>query len=50
MRDRLAYSPHEVSELIGVPYGTVCAEIRAGRLVARKIGKSYRIHCDALDD
>ncbi|WP_163850120.1 helix-turn-helix domain-containing protein [Pseudooceanicola aestuarii] len=49
MKAKLAYSPQEVAELLNVPYGTVCAEIRSGQLVARRVGKSYRIHHQALD-
>ncbi|WP_207471774.1 helix-turn-helix domain-containing protein [Paracoccus fontiphilus] len=47
---RLAYSAAEVSAMIGIPYQTVLAEIRAKRLIARRIGREYRIHRDIIED
>ena len=47
---RIAYSAHEIAEMIGVKHQTILAEIRAGRLVARKVGKEYRIHKDKIDE
>ena len=47
---RIAFSAHEVAEMIGSKYETVLAEIRAGRLVARRVGKEYRIHRDMIDE
>ncbi len=41
---RIAFSALEAAEMMNVKYGTILAEIRAGRLVARKVGKEYRIH------
>ncbi len=47
---RLAYSARETAEIIGSKYETVLAEIRAGRLIARRVGKEYRIHRDMIDE
>ena len=47
---RIAYSAKELSEMIGVNYQTVLCEIRAGKLVARRVGKEYRIHRDVIDE
>ncbi|UWQ37346.1 helix-turn-helix domain-containing protein [Leisingera aquaemixtae] len=47
---RIAFSAHEAAEMINVKYETILAEIRAGRLVARKVGKEYRIHRDMIDE
>ncbi|MDG1338535.1 MAG: helix-turn-helix domain-containing protein [Paracoccaceae bacterium] len=47
---RIAFSAQEVAEMIGVKYQTVLAQIRAGRLVARRVGKEYRIHRDMIDE
>jgi excisionase family DNA binding protein len=46
---RIAYSAREAAELLRVRYQTVLAEIRAGRLVARRVGKEYRIHRDMIE-
>lgn len=46
----IAYDVAEVAEQLRVPPGTIYREIRAGRLIARKVGKAYRIHPDCLDD
>ena len=50
MKRSPVYTTQEAADYLRVSYGTVCAEIRAGRLVARRIGKSYRIHAHALED
>lgn len=50
MKTEFAYSPQQVADLLNVSYGTVCAAIRSGELVARRVGKSYRIHHLALDE
>jgi excisionase family DNA binding protein len=47
---RLAFSAKETADMIGVNYQTILAEIRAGRLVARRVGKEYRIHRDNIDE
>jgi len=47
---RIAYSARETANLIGVKYQTVLAEIRAGRLVARRVGKEYRVHRHMIDE
>lgn len=47
---RIAFDAHEVAAMIGSRYQTVLAEIRAGRLVARRVGKEYRIHRDMIDE
>jgi excisionase family DNA binding protein len=47
---RIACSAQEAAEMIGVKYQTILAEIRAGRLVARRVGKGYRIHRDMIDE
>jgi excisionase family DNA binding protein len=47
---RIAYSAKEVAKMIDVNHQTILAEIRAGRLVARKVGKEYRIHRDSIDE
>ncbi len=47
---RIAFSAQEAAEMIGVNHQTILAEIRAGRLVARRVGKGYRIHRDVIDE
>lgn len=44
------YTVEEVSALLRVKPATVYAEIRAGRLIARRVGKEYRVHPDRLDE
>jgi excisionase family DNA binding protein len=48
--ERICYTPREVEAMTGIPYGTVLSEIRAKRLIARKIGIRYYIHRDRLDE
>ena len=50
MVERIAYSAQEAAEAVGVPYGTILAEIRGGRLVARRVEKEYRVYRDVLDE
>jgi excisionase family DNA binding protein len=38
-QEREAFSPDEFAQRYGIGRGTVFSEIKAGRLVARKIGK-----------
>lgn len=46
---RIAYSAEEVAEMLGSKYETILSEVRAGRIVARRVGKEYRIHRDNID-
>lgn len=46
--DRLAYSPADAAEAVGVSERTILRAITAGDLVARYIGKSPRIPVDDL--
>jgi excisionase family DNA binding protein len=47
---RICYTPQEVASMTSIPYGTILAEIRAGQLIARKVGTQYYIHRDCLDE
>ena len=44
------YTVSEAADLLRVKPATIYAEIRSGRLVARRVGKEYRIHPNCLDD
>ncbi|WP_147094965.1 helix-turn-helix domain-containing protein [Roseovarius sp. TE539] len=43
------YDVKEVAQILSVKTGVIYREIRAGRLAARKVGKQYRVHSQALD-
>jgi hypothetical protein len=44
-QEREAFSPDEFAKLVGVGRTTVFGEIKAGRLVAKKVGKRTIITC-----
>ena len=44
------YSVKEVAQIFEVNPGVIYRQIKEGRLVARKVGRQYRIHEKALDD
>lgn len=46
---RLAYSVEEVAALLGVHIESVRREIRAGRLVAGRMGRKLLIPADSLE-
>lgn len=43
------YTPTELAELLSVNVMTIYRYIKAGRLVAHKIGKEYRIDCTEFE-
>jgi excisionase family DNA binding protein len=43
-------TPEDVAKVLGVPESDVMAVIQAGELPAKKIGTSYRIKREALDE
>lgn len=47
---KMAYTPAEVAELIGVPEWTVRNAIRKGQIRVVKIGRRQVIPADALDE
>lgn len=50
MESKLAYSPEESAQLLGICRTKVFQEIRAGRLKARKAGKRTLLLPEALQD
>ena len=46
----IAYNVDEIAEMLGVPKSTIYREIREGRLIARRVGKFYRVHADRFDE
>jgi len=36
--------------MLDVPKSTIYREIREGRLIARRVGKFYRVHADRFDE
>lgn len=46
---RLAYSPKEAAELIGLPLRALYRYIDAGHIPARRIGNKLRIPADFID-
>ena len=36
--------------MLDVPKSTIYREIREGRLIARRVGKFYRVHSDRFDE
>jgi excisionase family DNA binding protein len=46
----IAYSVDEIAEMLDVPKSTIYREIREGRLIARRVGKFYRVHADRFDE
>ena len=43
----IAYSVNEIAEMLDVPKSTI---YREGRLIARRVGKFYRVHADRFDE
>jgi excisionase family DNA binding protein len=43
-------TPEDVAKVLGVPDSDVMAVIQSGELAAKKIGSSYRIKREALDE
>ena len=40
---RIAFSPKEVSEMLGIPVSTIAQYCREGKLKVFKVGRHYRI-------
>jgi excisionase family DNA binding protein len=47
-RDPDVLTVDEAAEMLGVHVRTVYAELRAGRLPGRKVGRSWRLHRDGI--
>jgi excisionase family DNA binding protein len=43
-------SAREVAEATGINYGAILRAIRRGELVARRVGRGYRLHPQAVED
>jgi excisionase family DNA binding protein len=49
MEDRISYSVHEAARAAGIGLTKLREEIRANRLIARKLGKRTLINVDDLN-